>query len=208
MGSFANTLFSVLFGWLRSAVQWLWNCISQPGENSALAWIGENWMKLALGLCVGGMMIDLIVYLLRWQPYKVWGSFWRRVTGKGSHASEDSGRVRRQWIYADGTTQFDEVEAESEEEMGLAYPAAYMRPVQPAEEASEMEKTAAESVESNADRAFRRRRYRSEESEMPLRYAPPPAAETASSYRAPYYPPQWRNPVKDNASVDAEGGGL
>ena len=37
---------------------------------------------LLIALCVLGVALDLLVYLLRWKPYRVWNSFFRRRTEK------------------------------------------------------------------------------------------------------------------------------
>lgn len=208
MGAFANSLFTALFGWIRSAAQWLWSHLLQPGESSALDWFGENWLKLVIVLCACCMVIDLVVYLLRWQPYKVWMSFLRRVTGKGN-ASEDSGRIRRQWIYADGSTEYDEVEVERGMEQHPEYPTSLLTPVPhtatllPEKPVSEPQQEAEQPT-----RTLRRRRYIAEEEEMPLHYVLPPKVVNGTTYRPPYYPPQWRNPDHEHESIDSEGSGL
>ena len=75
MGSFANTLFTILLGWLQGAVSAVWNAFTSENGNSFLTWIGKNWILIAGILCVIGLAADLCVYLLRWKPFKVWKSF-------------------------------------------------------------------------------------------------------------------------------------
>ena len=74
MGNFADTLFGVLLGWAKSAVSWLWGVISDDGNGGMLGWILDHWLLLLVLLCLSGVLIDLVVYLLRWQPYRVWRS--------------------------------------------------------------------------------------------------------------------------------------
>ena len=56
--------------------------------------------------------MDFLVYLLRWQPYRVWRSFLQRLKGKAEEAPEatpDQPVSVRRWVYADGSTQVEEI---------------------------------------------------------------------------------------------------
>lgn len=123
MGSFANTIFSVMLGWVRSAANWLWQLAGSSEGSGAIRWLGENWLMLTVILCAIGMAVDFIVHMLRWRPYKVWASFFRRMFGKQEEAADAAEAappirrtarrpaprpmprppVQRQWMYADGT---------------------------------------------------------------------------------------------------------
>lgn len=87
MGSFANTLFTILLGWLRGAVSAVWSAFTSEKGNSFLNWIGSHWILIAVILCVIGLAADLCVYLLRWKPFEVWRSFLFR----NRNAEEDEG---------------------------------------------------------------------------------------------------------------------
>ena len=110
MGQFANTLFSVLLGWVQTAASWLWGLISAPEGSGWLRWLLDNWLPLVLILCAIGVVIDFLVYLLRWQPYRVWARFLRR---KKPDAEENEEIVQpafqRRWLYADGSTTVEDV---------------------------------------------------------------------------------------------------
>lgn len=79
MGSFANTVFSVLLGWLQSAIAWLWGVLASGSMGGLLGWMISHWLPLTLLLCLVGMAVDFVVYLLRWQPYRVWRRFFCRL---------------------------------------------------------------------------------------------------------------------------------
>ena len=79
MGSFANTLFTIMLGWIQAAVSAIWSAFTTENGGSFLQWIGRNWIILAVILCVIGMVIDFGIYLLRWRPVRVWKSFFRRL---------------------------------------------------------------------------------------------------------------------------------
>ncbi|MGN0746208.1 MAG: hypothetical protein ACI4ML_06000 [Aristaeellaceae bacterium] len=124
MGSFASGMFSAMLGWIRGAIAYLWNAASTPEGGGLLRWLAENWLPLTLILCGAGMVIDLIVYLLRWQPYKVWASFFRRLGGRSGREEDIQEEARprprrtvhRQWLYADGTERTEAVVQEDHPE--------------------------------------------------------------------------------------------
>lgn len=232
MGNLANTLFSTLLGWLRGAASWLWSFMSDPGRGGFVVWMAENWLVLVILLCAVCILIDVIVYMLRWQPYKVWGSFFRRVFGRGKK-DENVGRVRRRWIHADGTTSIEVVDADEvppepeprrvfparpEEETVPEHYARFARPQQetpveapPAQPAAfaQADEELPEETQPPARPAGRRRRYTPAEDELPLHYTPPAVSEEAPNYHEPYYPPQWKRPADTGSSgVDLGGSGL
>lgn len=139
MGSFANALFSVLLGWLRNIASWLWQLVTSADAGAWMGWVLENWVPLTVLLCLGGLLVDLLVYLIRWQPYRVWRSFFRRDredNGDEPEETEDAAPVR-QWLYADGTVVTGAAAAvpgsgETEEEPHLDAPLKPVRRVYPA----------------------------------------------------------------------------
>ena len=236
MGNFANTLFSTLLGWLRNAAAWLWSFLSDPQSGGVIVWIADNWLPLVILLCVACMLIDFIVYLFRWQPHKVWASFFRRLFGRDREES-DTKTIRRRWIHADGTTSIEEVDPAEmvpgeepepvpafvpqpvEEPMSARYARfarptepAYVEPVavEPAQPEFIPEPVVSEPQPDPAERTIRstarRRRFADPESELPLHYTPPPAIEDAPAYHEPYYPPQWKRPSDTGSSVVDLGG--
>ena len=125
MGQFAGTLFRMLLGWVQTAAAWIWALITNADASAWLRWLVDNWLPLVLALCIGGVLVDFIVYLIRWQPYRMWGRFLYRK--EEEEPLPDSAPVyQRRWIYADGSTEVEDVripppEAPREEEQ-LAAP--------------------------------------------------------------------------------------
>lgn len=118
MGTFANSMFSGMLSWFRTVVNWLWNTLVSTENGGFIAWVGNNWLGLIIALSVICIAVDTLVHLLRWRPDKVWASFFRRVLGKQDvqdTAGFASGRMRREWHYADGTARTEEVEVPQEE---------------------------------------------------------------------------------------------
>ena len=83
MGSFASSAFSLMLAWVRSAAAWLWQLASGEEASGLFRWIGAHWKGLALALCVVGLVVDWVVYLIRWRPQRVWQSFFRRLRPAG-----------------------------------------------------------------------------------------------------------------------------
>ena len=92
MGSFINALFNFLLGWIRGTAQWLWSMVTSDSRGGLLGWAMRN-------LCIFGVVMDFLVYLIRWQPYRVWGNFWTRFLPKRARRTPTG----RHLIYADGT---------------------------------------------------------------------------------------------------------
>lgn len=114
MGQFANTLFRALLGWVQTAAAWLWALITDADAGQWLVWLGENWLTLVILLCLAGMAADFLVYLLRWQPYRVWRSFLNRLHRREQSPDEAAAEqpvFQRRWIHADGSTTVEEVRA-------------------------------------------------------------------------------------------------
>ncbi|MBR2824232.1 MAG: hypothetical protein IKE24_11170 [Clostridia bacterium] len=74
MGTLANSVFQTLLGWVRAVTLEIWNTFSSPEGTTFLEWVAARWKGIALAFCAAGAAIDLAVYLLRWQPYRVWRS--------------------------------------------------------------------------------------------------------------------------------------
>lgn len=99
VGSFINALFNFLLGWIRGTAQWLWNMVTSDSHGGLLGWAMRNWLPLVILLCIFGVVMDFLVYLIRWQPYRVWGNFWTRFLPKRARRTPTG----RHLIYADGT---------------------------------------------------------------------------------------------------------
>lgn len=86
MNAFANALFTLLLGWARSLLYSLSSMLSSDSSRNALSWLGDHWLALAAGLALLGTAADFVVWLVRWQPYRVWRThlrkFARRIRGQ------------------------------------------------------------------------------------------------------------------------------
>lgn len=176
MGNFANTLFSMLLGWVQSAVAWLWRLIGAEGADGLMGWVLDNWLWLAVLLCALGLAVDFVVYLVRWQPYRVWRSF---LTGGSAVPDETTPQEPQpepmQWVYADGGTA----------------PEIPPMPPEPAQPPQEPQRT--------VQRVIPARRRRTAEGNVEYVL---PSAEGQPGYNRPYYPPQWQTEQHDGGTQE------
>lgn len=124
MGSFANSAFSMILGWIRSAVSGLWRMVFAAEDSNFLTWLGDNWLGLVIALCVVCTAVDVVIHLIRWRPLTVYASFFRRLFGKKEEQElqpapqpmePHTATVRREWYYPDGTARTEEVRMSEEE---------------------------------------------------------------------------------------------
>ncbi len=74
MNGFTNAILTLLLGWLRSIFNAVWTLMNSDQTSLLLQFFRSNWKTIALVLCVGGFVIDRVIYFIRWRPYYVWRS--------------------------------------------------------------------------------------------------------------------------------------
>ena len=79
MNAFADSLFALLFSWLKSIVQGIWGAVSGGNLNGIFTWLGDHWLWVALFLILAATLIDFIIWMIRWRPYLVWKTKFRRM---------------------------------------------------------------------------------------------------------------------------------
>ena len=98
MGSFANSVFTLLLGWVSGMARFLWDLVSGGSGGALWKWITDHWILLAGILCLAGIVIDLMVYIFRWEPFRMWRNPWSRRAQErrmNRDAEEnDGGRMR------------------------------------------------------------------------------------------------------------------
>ena len=78
MGTLADSLFTVLMGWVRALVSAFWALFSSE-DTTILEFLGRNWLIIAVVLIAAGLVIDWLIWLIRWQPYHLWAQRARRL---------------------------------------------------------------------------------------------------------------------------------
>lgn len=191
MGSFANTFLRVLLGWVQVAASSIWALVTSSEGESLFAWLGRNYLTLAVLLCIAGMVVDGVVHWFRWRPFEVWRSFFRRIRGQRQEAGSGNGGESRSEYGA-------EAGAESGAEAG-AYPYGTMdgKPT-PRRRASRNPGLTAKIKLP----AF----LKDDDPEgKPITYHPaPPAKPKADAFGKPFYPQGWEGP--ENSGEASQGG--
>ncbi|MBQ4090324.1 MAG: hypothetical protein IJC56_10685 [Clostridia bacterium] len=72
MGSTA--VMNLMLGWLKGVANWILGLFDLAGTAafSPLKWLSENWLNTLIVLLIAGIIIDVLVWLLRWRPHWVW----------------------------------------------------------------------------------------------------------------------------------------
>lgn len=78
MNGFTNAILSLLLGWLRSLFNAVWSLLGSDDGGMLINLLRNNWKVIFLILCVGGFIVDRLIYLIRWRPYYVWEARRRR----------------------------------------------------------------------------------------------------------------------------------
>ena len=79
MNSFANTMFAMLFGGIRSVIQRVWGAAAEGRLSGFFTWLGDHWLWVALFLCIACTAVDFLVWVIRWRPYLVWKTWLRKL---------------------------------------------------------------------------------------------------------------------------------
>ncbi len=70
---YANAVVNVMLGWLKGLANWVLKLFNLAGSGgNPLLWLSENWLKLLIVLLIAGVVIDWLVWMIRWRPYWVW----------------------------------------------------------------------------------------------------------------------------------------
>lgn len=69
---FARKLIEVLLSWMRLITSWVWNFFQADMGGGFLNWFADNWVHIALFLIVVGLVVDWLIWMIRWRPYWLW----------------------------------------------------------------------------------------------------------------------------------------
>ncbi len=74
ISGYSNAIVSVMLGWLKGLANWVLRLFNLAGSanGSPLVWLADNWLKLLIFFLVLGILLDRLVWLIRWRPYWVW----------------------------------------------------------------------------------------------------------------------------------------
>ena len=77
MGTLADSLFNVLMSWVRALVNSIW-ALFTTDHMTLLEFLGKNWVMLVVIMLAAGLVMDWLVWLVRWKPYHLWARRVRR----------------------------------------------------------------------------------------------------------------------------------
>ena len=69
---YANAIVNAMLGWLKGLASWVLRLFNLSGGFSPLKFLADNWLKLLIVLRVVGVVMDLLIWLIRWRPHWVW----------------------------------------------------------------------------------------------------------------------------------------
>ena len=69
---FAKKLIEILLSWIRLVTSWVWNFFQADMAGGFLNWFADNWLRVALALIVVGVIVDWLIWMIRWRPYWLW----------------------------------------------------------------------------------------------------------------------------------------
>ena len=68
----AKGFIEVLLSWMRLITGWVWDFFQADMSGGFLVWFDNHWKGLAVALVIIGVLIDWIIWMIRWRPYWVW----------------------------------------------------------------------------------------------------------------------------------------
>ena len=74
ISGYSNAIVDLMLGWLKGLANWVLRLFNLAGSvsTSPLLWLSQNWLKLLVFFLVLGVVLDRLIWLIRWRPYWVW----------------------------------------------------------------------------------------------------------------------------------------
>lgn len=74
ISGYSNAIVDLMLGWLKGLANWVLRLFNLAGRvtTSPLLWLSHNWLKLLIFFLALGLIVDGLVWLIRWRPYWVW----------------------------------------------------------------------------------------------------------------------------------------
>ena len=98
MNALANSVFSILFSWLRSLVEAFWRSMSSGSFSGTLTWLGDHWVIVVVALCVICTVLDYLVWLIRWRPYVMWRQKIAKWLGRSPQKTQEDFNFDRGYL--------------------------------------------------------------------------------------------------------------
>ncbi len=74
ISGYSNAIVDVMLSWLKGLANWVLRLFNLAGRvnTSPLLWLSQNWLKLLVICLALGIVLDRLIWLIRWRPYWVW----------------------------------------------------------------------------------------------------------------------------------------
>ena len=69
---YSNAIVNAMLGWLKGLASWVLKLFNLSGGFSPLKFLADHWLQLLILFLVIGVVVDLLVWLIRWRPHWVW----------------------------------------------------------------------------------------------------------------------------------------
>lgn len=69
---------SLLLGWMRAVFAWFWLMVSGRSGSDSWQWFLSHWKIWLGGLIIAGLVVDWLMWMIRWRPYRLLFAHFRR----------------------------------------------------------------------------------------------------------------------------------
>jgi len=69
---YSNAVVNAMLGWLKGLASWVLKLFNLSSGFSPLKFLADNWLQLLLFFLLLGVLLDLVIWLIRWRPHWVW----------------------------------------------------------------------------------------------------------------------------------------
>lgn len=69
---YSNAIVNAMLGWLKGLASWVLRLFNLSGGFSPLKFLANHWLELLIFFLLIGVVMDLLVWLIRWRPHWVW----------------------------------------------------------------------------------------------------------------------------------------
>ena len=69
---YTSAIVDAMLSWLKGVASWFLKLFNLSGGFSPLKFLANNWKQLLIIFLIVGVVVDLLVWLVRWRPHWIW----------------------------------------------------------------------------------------------------------------------------------------
>ena len=69
---YTSAIVDAMLSWLKGVASWFLKLFNLSGGFSPLKFLADNWKQLLIIFLIVGVVVDLLVWLVRWRPHWIW----------------------------------------------------------------------------------------------------------------------------------------